>query len=347
MNNKHLPNSHPNIPAEKIGVLLINLGTPDGTDYVSVRRYLSEFLSDPRVIDYPKWLWQPLLQGVILTFRPFKSGHAYAQIWNRAENESPLKTITRAQCDKINTLINNNIPGIEIEWAMRYGNPSTREGLDKLLAKGCRRILLFALYPQYSACTTATAYDKAFHHLKTISWQPAIRTASPWHDDPAYIKILAQSVRDALAPLSAPPEHIIASFHGLPQRYLTQGDPYHCHCLKTARLTREALEWPEERWSATFQSRFGAEEWLQPYTDKTIEKLAKSGVKRLAILSPAFVSECIETLEEINIGLREQFLNNGGEEFTYISCLNDSEAHINFLTTRIMTELAGWLNNTP
>lgn len=332
------PEKHPAIPAPKTGVLLLNLGTPEGTDYWSMRRYLSEFLSDPRVIDLNPILWQPILQGIILTIRPSKSGHAYAQIWNKEKNESPLKTITRAQAEKLAA----RLPGVAVEWGMRYGQPSVKAGIDRLKAQGCTKIVLFALYPQYSACTTATAYDKAFDHLKTLPWQPAIRTAPPWHDDPAYIELLAHSVRAQFAK-TGEAEVVLCSFHGLPKRYLMQGDPYHCHCVKTSRLVREKLGWPEDRWITTFQSRFGPAEWLQPYTDKTLEAMAAKGVKHLAILSPAFVSDCVETLEEINIGLRESFLEKGGETFTYIPCLNDDEAHMDFLATRIRNELKGWV----
>lgn len=303
-----------------------------------MRRYLSEFLSDTRIIEAPQWLWQPLLQGIILTTRPAKSGHAYAQVWNKEKNESPLKTATRAQAEKLAA----RLPGVAVEWGMRYGHPSTKAGIDKLTAQGCKKILLFALYPQYSACTTATAYDKAFDHLKKLRWQPAIRTAPPWHDDPAYIELLAQSVRVHLK-RTGEPEVMLCSFHGLPKQYLMKGDPYHCHCQKTSRLVREALGWPEDRWVTTFQSRFGPTEWLQPYTDKTVEAMTAKGVKHLGILSPAFVSDCVETLEEINIGLREDFLAKGGETFTYIPCLNDDEAHMDFLAARIGNELKGWI----
>jgi len=339
----HLPPSHPAVKKPKIGVLLLNLGTPDATDYFSMRRYLSEFLSDKRVIDYPAIFWQPLLQGIILTSRPFRSGAAYRKIWNQERNESPLKTYTRAQCKKIAAHMQSSYPEIEFEWGMRYGNPATEAGIKALTGKGCTKILFFALYPQYSACTTATAYDKAFDILKTMNRQPAIRTADAWHDDPDYIRILAQSVRDGLANVPQQPDHITTSFHGLPKRYLMQGDPYHCYCAKTSRLVKEELGWDDARWTTTFQSRFGPEEWLQPYTDETVEKLAKDGVKHLAVLSPAFVSECVETLEEINLELREDFLHAGGESFTYIPCLNDTEPHITFLAGRIQRELQGWI----
>jgi ferrochelatase len=337
-----LPASHPPVKKQKIGVLLLNLGTPDATDYFSVRRYLSEFLSDKRVIDYPSWLWQPLLQGIILTSRPFRSGAAYASIWDKKTNESPLLVNTRSITQKIQKEFKTE-DEIVIEYGMRYGNPSTASAMEKLTDAGCTKILLFALYPQYSATTVATAYDKAFDFLKTIPRQPAIRTMPAWYDDPAYIDVLAQSIQEKLDTLKQPPEIVLTAFHGLPKRYLTQGDPYHCMCVKTSRLVREKLGWPEDKWLTTFQSRFGPEEWLQPYTDKTIEKLAHDGVKRIAIVSPAFVCECIETLEEIAMEARDEFLEAGGEEYTYIPCLNDRDSHIKLLSSYIRKELQGWI----
>jgi protoporphyrin/coproporphyrin ferrochelatase len=336
-----LPTNHPHVKPEKIGVLMLNLGTPDATDYFSMRRYLSEFLSDQRVIDYPKWFWQPLLQGIILTSRPFRSGAAYKKIWNNEQNESPLKTYTRAITDKIQKQFKGQ--DVIFEWGMRYGNPSTEAGIKSLLDKGCRKILFFSLYPQYSAPTMATAYDKAFDVLQKTTWQPSIRTASPYHDDDAYINVLADSIVSHLKKTKAKPEVILTSFHGVPKRYLMQGDPYHCMCCKTSRLVREKLGWNKEKWITTFQSRFGPEEWLQPYTDKTVEKLAHEGVKRMAIVSPAFAVDCLETLEELAMEARDEFLDAGGEEYTYIPCLNDSKAHIDYLTKRITYELSGWI----
>ncbi len=336
-----LPKGHPKITQEKIGVLILNLGTPDDTDYLSMRRYLSEFLSDKRVIDYPKWFWQPLLQGIILTSRPFRSGAAYKSIWNNDKNESPLKTYTRALTDKIQKRFGKK--EVIFEWGMRYGNPSTEAGIKSLTEQGCRKILFFSLYPQYSAPTMATAYDKAFDTLKAMNWQPSIRTSAPYHDDDMYIEVLAESITKHLKKTKSNPEVILASFHGVPKRYLMEGDPYHCMCIKTARLVREKLGWDEEKWHTCFQSRFGPEEWLQPYTDKTIEKLAHDGVKRMAIVSPAFALDCLETLEELAIEGRDEFLNNGGEEYTYIPCLNDTKPHIDFLEHRIRHELSGWI----
>lgn len=342
-NKNHAPKAHPKVKEEQIGVLLLNLGTPDATDYWSMRKYLSEFLSDKRVIDYPSWFWQPLLQGIIMTTRPFRSGHAYKLIWNKKRNESPLKTYTRSQAKKIEKTLQKENKNIVVEWGMRYGNPSTKAGLDSLREKGCTKILLFALYPQYSAVTTATAYDKAFDYLKTLNRQPAVRTAPAWQDDPKYISVLADSIKNHLKTVKGKPDAVLVSFHGLPKRYLMNGDPYHCYCAKTSRLVREKLRWPEDKWHTTFQSRFGPEEWLQPYTDETVEKLAKEGKKHIAIVSPAFVSECVETLEEIAIGLQETFIENGGETFTYIPCLNDSDAHIDLLSDLVKRELSGWI----
>jgi len=336
-----LPTDHPVIRDEKIGVLMLNLGTPDATDYFSMRRYLSEFLSDQRVIDLPKYLWQPLLQGVILTLRPFRSGAAYRKIWNTDKNESPLKTYSRSLTEKIQDKFDND--NVIFEWGMRYGNPSTKAGVQSLINQGCRKILFFAAYPQYSAPTMATAYDKCFDALKTIKWQPNVKTASPYYDDDAYITVLADSIVNHLKTTGAKPEVILTSFHGVPKRYLLEGDPYHCMCCKTSRLVREKMGWNEDKWINTFQSRFGPAEWLQPYTDKTIEKLAHDGVKRMAIVSPAFAVDCIETLEELAMEGRDEFLKNGGEEYTYIPCLNDTDAHVNYLTNRIKHELSGWI----
>ncbi len=337
-----IPNDHPEVKTPKIGVLLLNLGTPDATDYFSVRRYLSEFLSDKRVIDYPAWFWQPILQGIVLTSRPFRSGAAYKSIWDERTNESPLLVYTRSMTEKIAAQM-KDYHEVVVEYGMRYGNPSTASAIQKLLDQGCRKVLLFALYPQYSATTVATAYDKAFDYLKTLPWQPSVRTMGPWHDDPAYIDLLAKSIKTKLGALKNQPEVILTSFHGLPKRYLMQGDPYHCMCAKTSRLVREKLGWPEDKWINTFQSRFGPEEWLQPYTDETIEKLAHDGIKRIVIVSPAFVCECIETLEEIAMEGKKEFLEAGGEEYTYIPCLNDADNHIDYLTGLIKKELSGWI----
>lgn len=331
--------THPQLQPKKTGVLLLNLGTPDATDYFSMRRYLSEFLSDRRVIDYPAWLWQPLLQGVILTSRPFRSGRAYRKVWDKQKNASPLLVHTEEICAGIRKSLKKTQPDLVIEFAMRYGNPSTASGIKRLVDQGCRHILLLALYPQYSATTTATAYDKVFEYLASLTWQPSISTASHWHDDPAYIDCLAQSFTDTLKKKT--PDAVVISFHGLPKRYLTQGDPYHCFCLKTSRLLREKLNWPEEKWHTTFQSRFGPEEWLQPYTDRTLEALAADGVKHVAVMSPGFVCDCLETLEEIAMEAKECFLQAGGKEYTYIPCLNAGKKHIAFLSDLIQKNCPG------
>jgi ferrochelatase len=336
-----LPADHPPIIAPRTGVLLLNLGTPDATDYWSMRRYLKEFLSDERVIDVNPLLWKPLLNLVILTTRPSRSGKAYAAIWNREQDDSPLRTITRSQCETLGQALAGS--GLMVDWAMRDGNPSPAAVLERMSAAGCRRNLLFALYPQYAAATTATAYDQAFRALMEQRWQPAIRTAPPYHDHPLYIDALAASIEAHWAALPWQPEVLLASFHGLPKRYLMLGDPYHCQCAKTARLLRERLGWSEERLRLTFQSRFGREEWLRPYTDETVLALAKDGVRNLAIVTPGFAADCVETLEEIDIAARESFLEHGGENFTFVPCLNAADDHIRLLAEIVRRELAGWL----
>jgi protoporphyrin/coproporphyrin ferrochelatase len=323
--------------------LLLNLGTPDATTYWPMRRYLKEFLSDRRVIEINPAIWWFILNVGVLSKRPFTSGEAYKSIWNRKLDESPLRTITRSQSEQISALLQQD-PRLECDWAMRYGTPSIKSRLEALQRQGCDRILLLPLYPQYSAATTATACDKAFDTLKTMRWQPAIRVVPPYYDDPAYVDALAMSLRDSLAKLDFEPEIVIASFHGLPKRYLEKGDPYHCHCAKTTRLLREALDWPEQRLVMTFQSRFGSSEWLQPYTAETIEHLAKSGVKRVAVITPGFAADCVETLEEMGIRAAETFYEHGGEKFAALPCLNDSPAGIAALSTIIKRELGGWAN---
>ena len=339
----HAPAAHPAVAFGKIGVLLVNLGTPDATDYWSMRRYLSEFLSDRRVVDINPLIWQPILNLVILTTRPQRSGKAYQSVWDKQLNESPLRTFTRAQGEKLAARLAALNPKLVVDWAMRYGNPSIESRLKGLQAAGCERILVFPLYPQYAAATTATVNDKAFEALAKLRWQPAVRTVPPYHDDPTYIEALASSVRTHLAGLKQQPEVVLASFHGIPQRYFDAGDPYHCHCMKTARLLREALGWEKGRLRPTFQSRFGREEWLKPYTDKTVEALAKEGVKRIAVITPGFASDCLETLEEIAVENAEIFKHNGGEEFSFIPCLNDSEDGMRVLETVVRRELMGWI----
>ena len=337
-----LPPDHPRIAAGRIGVLLVNLGTPDATDYWSMRRYLSEFLSDRRVIELPRILWQPILQGIVLTTRPSRSGKLYESIWNQEKNESPLRTFTRSQAEKLSAELAGE-EQIVVDWAMRYGKPAIVDRLDALTEAGCERILVFPLYPQYSATTTATVNDVAFDALKRMRRQPALRTVPSYHDEPIYIDALAESIEAHLAQLDFEPEVVIASYHGIPLSYLEKGDPYHCHCHKTSRLLSEELGWPTGRLVTTFQSRFGNAEWLQPYTDKTIEQLAREGVKRIAVVNPGFVSDCLETLEEIAVQNREIFLHHGGEHFSHIPCLNDSPAGMRVITAVVLRELQGWI----
>lgn len=339
---KHTPDGHPRVLFGKIGVLLINLGTPDATDYWSMRRYLKEFLSDKRVIETNPIVWWFILNFIVLTKRPFTAGEAYKSIWNTERDESPLRTITRSQSEKISTVLGHG-DKLVVDWAMRYGNPSIKSGIDRLKDEGCDRILLFPLYPQYCAATTATVYDKAFDALKTMRWMPTIRGVHTYHDDPGYIDALAQSMKASLAELDFEPEIILASFHGIPKEYFDNGDPYYCYCAKTVRLLQEATGFGEDRLRMTFQSRFGSAEWLQPYTDKTVEALAKEGVRNLAIITPGFAADCLETIEEIAVENGDIFKENGGENFAAIPCLNDSDASINALTDIIKRELSGWL----
>ncbi|UYO01360.1 MAG: ferrochelatase [Devosia sp.] len=339
--SQHLPAQHPAVTEQKIGVVLLNLGTPDATDYWSVRRYLKEFLSDPRVIETPKWLWWPILNLAILSFRPQKSGHAYAQIWDKQHNDSPLRLITKAQTEKLADRLAGD--GIMVDFAMRYGNPSTQSVLERMQQAGCRKILLVPLYPQYSATTTATANDKAFDALRKMRWQPAVRTAPAYFEDRKYIETLGNSIRDGVAALDFEPDLVITSYHGMPVEYLKRGDPYHCQCFKTTRLVGDYLGWPKHKLMVTFQSRFGPTEWLQPYTDKTLEALPGKGIKKVAILAPAFSADCIETLEEIAMGGRDTFLEAGGEKFAYIPCLNDSAPGMDMIEAMVRRELSGWL----
>jgi ferrochelatase len=336
-----LPAGHPAVKTGKIGVLIVALGTPDATDYWSMRRYLKEFLSDRRVIETPRWLWWPLLNLIILTTRPARKGRDYDTIWNKERNEGPLRTITRSQAVKLADRIDH--PDVIVDWAMRYGNPSISSRLDALQAEGCERILVFPLYPQYAAATTATVNDMVFDHLKKKRWQPAIRTVPPYHDDPAYIDAIARTLKDSLAGIDWQPEVILASFHGIPKSYFDKGDPYHCQCAKTARLVREAAGYDRETLKLTFQSRFGPAEWLQPYTDKTVEGLAKSGVKRMAVITPGFSADCLETLEEIAGENAEIFHHAGGEQFHTVPCLNDSDPGMDVLESVVRRELSGWI----
>jgi protoporphyrin/coproporphyrin ferrochelatase len=340
----HAPADHPQVKAAKIGVLLANLGTPDGYDYWSMRRYLNEFLSDKRVVDISDWIWQPLLQLVILTKRPFSSGANYKLIWNHDKNESPLLTITKAQTAAIAAQI-KALHGEEVmvDFAMRYGNPSTASKVAAMVAAGCEKILFFPLYPQFAGATSATANDAFFAALMKEKRQPAARTVKEYFDHPAYIEALAQSVERAYAGLDHRPDVLVTSYHGMPIRYLMEGDPYHCQCMKTTRLLRERLGWEKGAIDVSFQSVFGREEWLKPYTVKHVAELAKQGKTRIAVMAPAFSADCIETLEEINGEIRHAFEAAGGKEFTYIPCLNDEAAHVAALVQVIQENLAGWV----
>ncbi|WP_066805273.1 ferrochelatase [Sphingomonas asaccharolytica] len=329
-----IPPNHPSIPAPRIGVLLVNLGTPDEASPKAVKRYLAEFLSDRRVVEIPPLAWQPILRGIILNTRPKKSAHAYSQVWTDAG--SPLAAVTRAQAEGLK----DAWLGVTVDWAMRYGNPAIGDRLAAMKDAGCDRILIAPLYPQYCAATTATANDKAFEALAAMRWQPAIRTLPPYHDDPAYIDALAQSVRASLATLDFEPEALIASFHGMPARTLELGDPYHCHCQKTARLLGEELG---REPIVTFQSRFGRAKWLEPATDTMLAALPGQGIKRVAIVAPGFSADCLETLEELAIRGRDTFLTAGGERFAYLSCLNDSAPGLTMLRDILLRELAGWI----
>jgi ferrochelatase len=326
----------------RIGVLLVNLGTPDGTDFSSMRRYLREFLTDRRVIEWSPWKWYPILFGIVLNTRPGKVGKAYETIWNKERNESFLRTYTRNQSDRMAERL-RDLPGIVVDWAMRYGQPTIADRIQALKDKGCDRIVLFPLYPQYAAATTATVNDKAFEKLMAMRWQPSLRTVPDYHTDPAYIEALANSITRHLKSLDWQPEIVLASFHGIPLSYSQKGDPYYGQCIETGRLLREKLGLSEETFMVTFQSRFGPEEWLQPYTDKTVERLAKEGTKRIAVLNPGFVSDCLETLEEIAVQAEESFHENGGEKFTHIPCLNDSEDGMRVLDKVVRRELLGWI----
>jgi ferrochelatase len=337
----HVPKDHPAIADGRIGVLLVNLGTPDATDFASMRRYLKEFLSDPRVIEADSLVWKLVFHGIILTLRPRRKGRDYDKIWNRDRDESPLKTITRAQAGKLSAALDDG--RIVVDWAMRYGNPSIASRLAALAAGGCHRILLVPLYPQYAAATTATVCDEAFRALSTMRWQPTLRVAPPYYDERFYIEAVASSVREALAKLAFEPQVILASFHGIPKSYFEKGDPYHCHCAKTARLLREALGLDDRKLIMTFQSRFGREEWLRPYTDETVRRLAREGIKSIAVVTPGFATDCLETLEEIAVENADIFRSNGGVNFAAIPCLNDSEGGMRVIRELVTRELKGWV----
>ena len=335
------PPDHPAMKPPKVGVLLMNLGTPDSPDYWPMRRYLGEFLSDRRVIETNPLVWQAILQGIILNVRPQKSGANYRKIWDKAADDSPLRVITARQASSLQARLGD---GVVVDFAMRYGNPSTEMKLKGLMAAGCQKILLCPLYPQYSATTTATANDAAFDVLKTLRWQPAIRTLPPYYSTPDYIEALSASIAEGVAALPFKPDVVLTSYHGMPVEYLLKGDPYYCDCLVTTRLVREKLGWSEDFLKVTFQSRFGPTEWLQPYTDKTLMALG-AAKKKVAVLAPAFSVDCIETLEEIAITGREQYVHAGGghDDYAYIPCLNDSDGGMKMLEAVVRRELGGWI----
>jgi len=329
------PADHPPVQSGRIGVLLINLGSPEAPTTAAVSTYLKEFLSDRRVVEIPPLLWQPILRGFVLTTRPRRSAHAYAQIWT--EEGSPLVAITRRQAAGVQTALGSEVV---VDWAMRYGQPSIGDRLTALQAAGCDRILLAPLYPQYSSATTATVFDAAAAALAEMRWQPSLRVLPPYYDDPAYIGALEASVAKGLAALPFVPDTIIASFHSLPARTLDLGDPYYCQCMKTARLLSEALG---RELKISFQSRLGRAKWLEPATDATLSNLPQSGVRKIAIIAPGFAADNLETLEELAIRGRESFIEAGGTDFAYLPCLNDSVPGISMLSTLLSRELAGWL----
>ncbi|MEM9839696.1 MAG: ferrochelatase [Pseudomonadota bacterium] len=330
------PADHPPQAFGKLGVLLVNLGTPEALTKQAVRTYLAEFLSDRRVVDYPAALWQPVLQGIILNTRPAKTCAAYAKIWDQETNESPLRRYTREQSEKLAQRLSGEIV---VDWAMRYGVPAVGDRLSAMKQLGCDRILVLPLYPQYSATTTGTACDAVFDWAKQQPWQPALRVVPPFHDDPGLIKALARTCREHVTPET---ERVILSFHGLPQRYFRAGDPYHCQCQKTARLLREEMGWSDTFAPTAFQSKFGPEKWLEPSTENLVIQAAEEGLKNIAVITPGFVSDCIETLEEVGLELAETFEECGGEHLTAIPCLNSSDDFIDVLERLSLRELEGW-----
>ncbi|MEL7486314.1 MAG: ferrochelatase [Pseudomonadota bacterium] len=334
------PADHPPVATDKIGVLLVNLGTPDAPTPEAVRRYLREFLSDTRIVDLPRALWLPVLHGVILNVRPAKTAEAYRAIWLENPDESPLRRFTREQADGLSRRLD---APVRVDWAMRYGSPSVASRLEALKEEGCARIFVLPLYPQYSATTTASVHDAVFDAMKAMRWQPALRLAPAFHDEPIYIDALAAVTRRRLETLDWAPDNVIISFHGLPERYFKSGDPYHCHCAKTARLLREKMGWSEQFAPLAFQSKFGREKWLEPATTDVIDRLAADGAKKLAVITPGFTADCIETLEEIGIAAREQFEEAGGEEFDAVPCLNAEPEMIDVLEAITRRELAGWV----
>jgi ferrochelatase len=332
--------------AAPVGLLIVNLGTPDAPNVASVRRYLGEFLSDPRVVELPHLLWLPVLYGIILSTRPKKSAHAYQAIWSKDGGDGPLKAFTRAQAEKLRARANVGALGtgapVIVDFALRYGTPSLSEKIDALMAQGCARIVLMPLYPQYAASTTATAFDEVARLLRLKRLQPTLRFAPPYYDDRAYIAALAARIRADLAALDFEPEVLLASFHGLPQLQIERGDPYRGQCETTWRLLREALGMSEDKLRLSFQSRFGPAKWIGPYTSDVVSELAQNGVKRLAIAAPGFSVDCLETIEELGVEIRDLFLEKGGEKFARLPCLNDSDEGMTALENIAKRELSGW-----
>ena len=317
-------NNHPQVKFGKTGVLLVNLGTPNSTSWWDIRKYLKEFLSDRRVIEVNPLLWKIILNLFILTFRPSKTAHAYKKIWRKDTNESPLLYFTKNQTHKLRERIGND--KVIVEFAMRYGNPSIKSKLNTLKSLGCENIIILPLYPQYAAATTATVCDEVYRTLMGMRWQPSLQIIPHYESEPLYIKALVNSIERKISEINWKPDLIISSYHGIPKRYFDKGDPYHCYCQKTTRLIKEKYQSVDIQ--TTFQSRFGPQEWLKPYTDKTLENLPSKGIRNLLVICPGFASDCVETLEEIDIQGRESFLSNGGKNFVLIPCLNDNSDHI-------------------
>jgi ferrochelatase len=337
-----IPSTNHPPPYGKIGVLLVNLGTPEGTSYWPMRRYLAEFLSDRRVIETSPWLWLPVLHLMVLPKRSSQKGKDYEAIWNHERDEGPLKTITRSQTEKLTARLSDAGEKIVVDWAMRYGKPAIAEKIVALQADGCDRLLVVPLYPQYCAATFATVADKTFEALQGMRWQPTLRIAAPFFERPVYIEALSATLREKLARLPFAPDRIVVSWHGIPKDYSERGDPYYCHCAKTTRLLGEAMDLTDKM-LMTFQSRFGPKEWLQPYTLETIESLPAEGAKNIVVIAPGFFADCLETLEELGVENRQAFLQAGGENFALVPCLNDSDAAIDVLEDVVRMETAGWI----
>jgi ferrochelatase len=339
---QRLPGDHPPVSSGMIGVMLVNLGTPDGPDPDSVRRYLKQFLSDTRVVEIPPIAWQLILRGIILNTRPQKSAKAYAKVWT--ERGSPLADITARQAE---AMVGRFGEKVVVDWAMRYGNPSIESRLTKLMAQGCDRILIAPMYPQYCAATTATVFDEVARCLRKMRWQPALRFVPPYHDEPSFLAALADDLTRQVQGLAFTPEVMLLSFHGMPQQTLQKGDPYHCHCSKTARLLREELArrpaFAGVRFETTFQSRFGPAAWLEPSTDATLMAEGDKGTKRLVVAAPGFAADCVETLEELALEGRDEFIEHGGEDYAVLDCLNTSDHGLAMIDAMLRRELSGWI----